>query len=146
MKAFLTALREKLKKPQVRYLVLFGVLGGALWFMRDAPCDVRISVDLERSYQLGDGVLERMEVKVLDTESSWISTSTFEYPQNLFPDGPGPIRTEADAIQLQLPPGTYRAIITLRYRRSGAGKTQPELRREFEITVDERETHRVLRP
>ena len=146
MKRALTKIREALKKPQIRYLVLFGVLAGALWFLRDAPCDVTLSVDLERAHQLGDGVIERLEVKVLDVEGEWISTSTFEYPMNLYPDGPGPIRTNASAIRLQLPPGPYQVNLTMRYRRSGAGMSPPELRKDYQITVDDRETRRVLRP
>ncbi|MFH1530814.1 MAG: hypothetical protein ABIK09_08805 [Pseudomonadota bacterium] len=146
MKRLLTTIRDQLKNRRIRYLVLFGVLAGALWFMRDAPCDVTISVDLERVHRLGDGVLDLVEVKVLDTEGSWISTSTFEFPRTLYPDGPGPVRTRAEAIQLQLAPGTYQVNLTMRYERSGPGKTPPELRKDFEITVDERETRRVLRP
>ena len=125
---------------------VFGVLAGALWFMRDAPCDVTLSVDIERVHRLGDGVLERLEVKVLDLEGEWISTSTFEYPATLYPDGPPPLRTDPGAIRLQLPPGTYQVNLTMRYRRSGVGKAPPELRKDYEITVDERETRRVLRP
>ncbi len=146
MKPSLSTIREALKKPQIRYLVLFGVLAGTLWFLRDTPCDVTLTVDLDRVHRLGDEVLDRMEVKVLDAEGAWISTSTFDFPQSLFPDGPGPIRTEDKAIQLQLPPGNYRVKLTMRYRRSGAGKIPPELGKDFEITVDERETRRVLRP
>jgi hypothetical protein len=146
MKRALTTIRDALKKPQVRYLVLFGVLAGALWFLRDAPCDVTISVDLERVHRLGGGVLERLEVKVLDLDGAWISTSTFEYPAAIYPDGPGPLRTDAGAIQLQVPPGSYQVNLTMRYRRAGVGMAPPELRKDFEITVDARETQRVLRP
>ena len=146
MKRLIGILRHWLTKPQVRYLILFAVLGGGLWFMHDAPCDVSVSVDLERVHRLGDGVLSRMEVKVQDSESAWISTSTFNYPAALHPDGPGPIRTDAKSIQLQLPPGTYLVSMTMYYRRTGASKAPSELRKEFEITVDRRETLEVLRP
>lgn len=146
MKHILTTIRNALKKPQVRYLVLFVVLAGALWFLRDAPCDVKISIDLERVHRLGDGIIERVEVKVLDIEGEWISTSTFEYPTSIYPDGPGPLRTDAGAIHLQIPPGRYQVNLTMRYRRAGPGKAPPELRKDFEITVDERETRRVIRP
>ena len=146
MKPSLTTVRAVLKKPVVRYLVLFGVLAGGLWFVRDAPCDVTISIDLERVHRLGDGLLDHLEVRVLDGEGSWISTSTFSFPRTLHPDGPGPLRTDPNAIHLQLPAGSYRVNLTMRYRHTGTGQAPPELRKDFEITVDERETRRVLRP
>jgi len=146
MKLHLSTIRDLLKKPHVRYLVLFAVLAAALWFLRDAPCDVTLSIDLERIHRLGDGVLSRMEVKVLDDGRGWISTSTFDYPEALHPDGPGPIRTDPLQLQLQLSPGTYMVSLTMHYRRAGAGRVTPELGKDFEITVDERETRQVLRP
>jgi len=146
MKEHLATIRNVLKKPQVRYLVIFAVLGGALYFLRDAPVDVTISVDLEKSHRLGDGVLRHIEVKVLDEEGTWISTSTFDFPKNLYPDGPGPLRTKPSAIQLQVPPGQYRVSLTLRYRRIGGGIAPPELQADFDVAVENRESQLVVRP
>lgn len=139
-------IRNVLKKPQVRYLVIFAVLGGALYFLWDAPVDVTLSIDLEKSHRLGDGVLRHLEVKVLDEEGTWISTSTFDFPEKLYPDGPGPLRTRPSAIMLQIPPGQYRVSLILRYRRTGGGVAPPELQADFDVAVENRETQLVVRP
>ena len=146
MKERLATIRTVLKKPLVRYLVIFAALGGALYFLRDAPVDVTLSVDLEKSHRLGDGVLRHLEVKVLDDEGTWISTSTFDFPAALYPDGPGPLRTKPSAIQLQVPPGQYKISLTMRYRRTGGGVAPPELLADFDVAVEDRETHLVVRP
>jgi len=108
--------------------------------------DVSLSVDLERSHRMGDGVLRHIEVKVLDDEGTWIATSSFDFPEDLYPDGPGPLRTSPGAIQLQVPPGQYRVSLTLQYRRTGGGVAPPELQAEFDVTVEDRETDLVVRP
>ena len=146
MSSRLTKLREWFKKPLMRYAVLLVALGGALYFLRSAPIDVAISVDIERTHRMGDGVLRHIEVKVTDADGGWISTSAFEFPEALYPDGPGPLRTDPHAIELQLPAGTYRVSVLQRYRRTGVGPAPPQLQSSFDVEVRSGEGNLVVRP
>ncbi|MBM4372414.1 MAG: hypothetical protein FJ098_12215 [Deltaproteobacteria bacterium] len=146
MKRLLEGLRSAFRKPWVRYLVVLGVAGGALLMLHDAPCDVSFSVDLERVHRLDEAVLERLVVRVEDADGGWISTSTFEFPPSLYPDGPGPLRTSPSGIRLQLPRGTCLVTLTMSYRALGSRPPPKELVYREQVDISERDARLTLRP
>jgi hypothetical protein len=107
-------MKDATRKKLARYFLLAAFLGGSLFLMRQGPTEARIAVDLVKAFELGDSPAEKVEWKLYSEGGEWLSTTSAEFPEELYPRGPGPRRL--DPVILKLNDGTYRAEVTVSYR------------------------------
>lgn len=122
-------MKREWKKRALSYLILVGVLAGALYFMQKSPVDVDTVVDLT-TVRLEQGVpLAELKVSFYQDET-WISSTFYAFPESRYPSGP-PGNT--DPVPTKLLPGTYDVVLDLTY----ASQTDPErkLTRKLKLEV-----------
>jgi hypothetical protein len=125
-------MKDATRKKLARYFILVAFLGGAVLFLRQSPQEARISVELDKVYELAGSPAEKVEWKLFDEDGQWLSTSSFDFPEELYPSGPGPKRL--DPVTLKLANGTYRAEVTVSYR-PGPKSPKPFLK-TFVVKLD----------
>lgn len=118
-----------LRKRLLRYAVLLVFLATGLYFFRQTPQDLTVTVDLRNTYRMAEAVISGVEFTVKQEDGDWVSTSAFDYPEELYPDGPGPVATHP--VTVSVPDGTYVMALKLSYR---GGAVQP-LTKEYRFEV-----------
>jgi hypothetical protein len=139
-----TPMKEWLRKPAARYILLFIIFAGGLALLRQTPVDVKLTLELDRSIRLGVMVMNGVELKILDADGTWISTSTFDFPAEIYPLGPKDTRT--NPIALKLNKGIYTAVITMKYRFIDKPGEPTPLVRSFTFEANDESDKILLRP
>ncbi len=116
------------KKRALSYLVLVGVLVGALWSFQKSPVDVDTVVDLT-NVRLLDGVpLIQLKVDFLKGEE-WVCSTSFAFPESRYPSGP-PGNT--DVVAVKMLPGTHTVNLEFTYAAEG----KPEVKQVRSMLVE----------
>lgn len=102
--------RDWLKRA-LSYLLLVGVLVGALWFLQKSPLEVDSVVDLT-GVRLHDSVpLSSLKVSFMDGDK-WVCSTVHAFPESRYPSGP-PGTTPP--VSVKIVPGTYSVQLDLEY-------------------------------
>lgn len=115
------------KKRAVGYIVFVGVVVGVLYFLKTAPVDVRVEVDLTGVRLLAGSQLTQLEMSVYAADGTWVSSTVHAFPPTLYPSGPP---ATSPPTEMKFNPGRYD--IRLDYEYSSGRSNHKILRVDIE--------------
>ena len=97
-------MKSAVKRRLVGYIVLVGVVVGVLYFLKTAPVDVRVEVDLTGVRLLAGSQLTQLEMSVYTAKGEWVSSTVHAFPATLYPSGPP---ATSPPVEMKFHPGEY---------------------------------------
>ncbi len=105
-------MKPAVKKRLVGYVVLVGVVVGVLYFLKTAPVDAVLEVDLSGVRLLEGSPLLELKMSVYDAEGTWISSTVHAFPATLYPSGPP---ATSPPVEMKFNPGEYDVRLDYEY-------------------------------